>query len=226
VTRLWSRFGVRALAVGLLFTGVAGGWYLGDDREIQKQGIETQIAYRADLDEQQVMKQQLNDHVSEMAQVRAAQLRAKQKAAAEAKAAAQRAKRAEEASRKKRAAAAKEDNTPAKPYTGPIPESCNEFTGNRRTGCAIMLERGFAIDQFPCLNKLWNKESGWNHKAYNSGSGAFGIPQALPGSKMASAGSDWKTNPATQIKWGLSYIKGRYGTPCKAWAHSQDVGWY
>jgi hypothetical protein len=231
VTRLWSRFGVRALAVALLLAGVAGGWYLGDDREVQKQGIETQIAYRAEVDEQQAMKQQLNDHVSEMAQIRAAQLRAKQKAAAAAKAAAERAKRAEEASRKKREAAAaaakeKENDEPAKPYTGPIPESCNEFTGNRRTGCALMLDRGFAIDQFPCLNKLWNKESGWNHKAYNSGSGAYGIPQALPGSKMQSAGSDWKTNPATQIEWGLGYIKGRYGTPCKAWAHSQDVGWY
>jgi hypothetical protein len=89
-----------------------------------------------------------------------------------------------------------------------------------------MIDRGWDIAQFPCLNKLWTKESGWNHKAYNSGSGAYGIPQALPGSKMVSAGSDWKTNPATQIEWGLSYIKGRYGSPCEAWAHSLDVGWY
>ena len=77
-----------------------------------------------------------------------------------------------------------------------------------------------------CLNKLWNKESGWNYKATNPSSGAYGIPQSLPGSKMASEGSDWKTNPATQIKWGLGYIEGRYDTPCGAWAHSQDVGWY
>jgi hypothetical protein len=73
---------------------------------------------------------------------------------------------------------------------------------------------------------LWNKESGWRVNAYNSGSGAYGIPQALPGSKMASAGADWQTNAATQIKWGLGYIKGRYGTPCGAWGHSQSVGWY
>ena len=112
------------------------------------------------------------------------------------------------------------------PFTGPIPASCDEFSGNRATGCALMLKAGFAIDQFPCLNKLWNKESDWNHKASNSGSGAYGIPQALPGSKMSSEGSDWRTNPATQIKWGLGYIEGRYGSPCKAWSHSQSVGWY
>ncbi|MCY7287980.1 MAG: G5 domain-containing protein, partial [Cryobacterium sp.] len=73
---------------------------------------------------------------------------------------------------------------------------------------------------------LWNKESGWRVNAENSSSGAYGIPQALPGSKMATAGDDWQTNPATQIQWGLGYISGRYGTPCGAWAHSSDVGWY
>ncbi|WP_328589099.1 aggregation-promoting factor C-terminal-like domain-containing protein, partial [Actinomadura logoneensis] len=94
--------------------------------------------------------------------------------------------------------------------------------------------------QFGCLVKLWNKESGWNTHASNPTSGAYGIPQALPGSKMASAGSDWQNSAKTQIKWGLDwqnsaktqikwglgYIKGRYGTPCGAWAHSQSVGWY
>ncbi|MEW2360177.1 lytic transglycosylase domain-containing protein [Spirillospora sp. NPDC029432] len=80
--------------------------------------------------------------------------------------------------------------------------------------------------QFGCLQKLWNKESHWNYKASNPSSGAYGIPQALPGSKMASAGADWKTNYKTQIKWGLGYIDDRYGTPCKAWQHSQSVGWY
>ena len=73
--------------------------------------------------------------------------------------------------------------------------------------------------------KLWNRESGWRTTAQNS-SGAYGIPQALPGSKMASAGADWRTNAATQIKWGLGYISGRYGTPCGAWGHSQSTGWY
>lgn len=85
---------------------------------------------------------------------------------------------------------------------------------------------GWGADQFACLDSLWQKESGWNPAAYNSGSGAYGIPQALPGSKMASAGADWQTNPATQITWGLGYIAGRYGTPCGAWGHSQSTGWY
>ena len=89
-----------------------------------------------------------------------------------------------------------------------------------------MLSAGFGIDQFPCLDKLFTRESGWNYKASNDSSGAYGIPQALPGSKMASAGDDWETNPATQIKWGLSYIEGRYNTPCNAWSHSEDTGWY
>jgi hypothetical protein len=80
--------------------------------------------------------------------------------------------------------------------------------------------------QFSCLVKLWEKESGWNHLARNRYSGAHGIPQALPGSKMASAGPNWRTNPETQIKWGLGYIKGRYGTPCGAWNAFLRKGWY
>jgi threonine dehydrogenase-like Zn-dependent dehydrogenase len=80
--------------------------------------------------------------------------------------------------------------------------------------------------EFDCLVALWNKESGWRVNAMNPYSGAYGIPQALPGSKMASAGADWETNAATQIEWGLGYIAGRYGTPCGAWGHSQSVGWY
>lgn len=85
---------------------------------------------------------------------------------------------------------------------------------------------GWGDDQFNCLVKLWQKESGWRVDAYNGSSGATGIPQALPGSKMATAGADWKTNPATQIKWGLGYIASAYGTPCSAWSHSQSNGWY
>jgi len=79
--------------------------------------------------------------------------------------------------------------------------------------------------QFGCLVNLWNKESHWNTHAANP-SGAYGIPQAKPGSKMASAGSDWRNSATTQIKWGLGYIKSRYGSPCGAWAHSQSSGWY
>ncbi len=86
--------------------------------------------------------------------------------------------------------------------------------------------RGWGGDQYNCLVALWNRESGWNVYAQNPYSGAYGIPQALPGSKMATAGADWRTNPRTQISWGLNYIQGRYGTPCGAWGHSQSVGWY
>lgn len=85
--------------------------------------------------------------------------------------------------------------------------------------------RGWGTDQYNCLVSLWNKESGWRVNAYNP-SGAYGIPQALPGSKMASVGADWQTNPATQITWGLNYIAGVYGTPCGAWGHSQSFNWY
>ncbi|MET0725232.1 MAG: hypothetical protein ABWY36_02705 [Leifsonia sp.] len=85
---------------------------------------------------------------------------------------------------------------------------------------------GWGDDQFGCLVALWGRESGWNANAYNASSGAGGIPQALPASKMASAGADWQTNPATQIRWGLGYIAGRYGSPCGAWDTSEAQGWY
>jgi hypothetical protein len=90
----------------------------------------------------------------------------------------------------------------------------------------MVAERGWGGGQFSCLDSLWAKESGWNPEARNPSSGAFGIPQALPAGKMSAAGSDWQTNPATQIEWGLDYISSTYGTPCGAWAHSRAVNWY
>jgi murein DD-endopeptidase MepM/ murein hydrolase activator NlpD len=89
----------------------------------------------------------------------------------------------------------------------------------------MLADRGWS-GQWSCLDKLWTRESRWNYQADNPTSSAYGIPQALPGSKMASAGADWRTNPVTQMKWGLDYIADRYGTPCAAWAHSQNKGWY
>lgn len=98
---------------------------------------------------------------------------------------------------------------------------------NPKEIAAIMVaERGWSSSEYQCLVDLWNRESHWNPYAENASSGAYGIPQSLPGSKMASAGADWRTNPATQITWGLGYIAGRYGTPCSAWAHSNGYGWY
>ena len=100
--------------------------------------------------------------------------------------------------------------------------------GTPDPGSAKAIAQGYvgAGAEFDCLVALWNKESGWNVHAHNPSSGAYGIPQSLPGSKMASAGADWQTNADTQIRWGLGYIQGRYGSPCGAWAHSQAVGWY
>ncbi|XYX73411.1 lytic transglycosylase domain-containing protein [Clavibacter nebraskensis] len=90
---------------------------------------------------------------------------------------------------------------------------------------SILASQGMGDDQYACLDYLWTKESGWRVNAYNP-SGAYGIPQALPGSKMASVGADWQTNPATQITWGLQYIDSRYGSPCGAKAHSVLKNWY
>jgi hypothetical protein len=96
----------------------------------------------------------------------------------------------------------------------------------RQIAQALLPEFGFSSDQFSCLDSLWTKESGWNPSADNPTSSAYGIPQALPGEKMASAGADWATNPATQIRWGLGYIAEVYGSPCSAWSHSQANNWY
>ena len=104
----------------------------------------------------------------------------------------------------------------------------NTPAGARATAQAMAASQyGWGADQFSCLNQLWQKESEWKFDAVNSNGGATGIPQALPGNKMATAGSDWATNATTQIAWGLGYIKASsYGTPCAAWAHSQANNWY
>lgn len=91
---------------------------------------------------------------------------------------------------------------------------------------ALLTEFGFAQSEFGCLDSIYSQESGWRWNADNPRSSAYGIPQALPGSKMASAGDDWATNPVTQIRWGLGYIRDRYGSPCEAWAFKRVRGWY
>ncbi len=238
MNRLWSRVGVRVASVGLLVFGVVGGVYLGQGREVQQQSAEAQLVVQADADELQLLKERHNEHAAARAVRTRAEGEAAAKAADDAKAAAGKARVLEQkaiakkAAEKKAAEAKKAESSSSSgggktvPFTGPIPESCNEFSGNRATGCALMLKAGFGLDQFGCLNKLWTKESHWNHKAQNNSSGAYGIPQALPGSKMAAFGDDWRTNPATQIKWGLDYIKNRYRTPAGAWSHFQDNNWY
>lgn len=151
---------------------------------------------------------------------------------------AQQRKAADEAAEKARleaeaaaaAAAAEAESTQAKAPSTSIPTAPAAASASAAEAQAIargmLASRGWGEDQFSCLVSLWHKESGWNAQAMNRSSGAYGIPQALPGSKMASAGADWQTNAATQISWGFGYIAGRYGTPCSAWSHSQSVGWY
>ncbi len=97
---------------------------------------------------------------------------------------------------------------------------------NKEIALDHVVRRSWSFRQFRCLDSLWTKESNWDHRAYNSSSGAYGIPQALPGGKMRGAGSDWRSNPETQIRWGLTYIQGRYGLPCDAWGHFLSHNWY
>lgn len=87
-------------------------------------------------------------------------------------------------------------------------------------------KHGWGPTQFVCLNNLWTRESGWRYRANNSRTGAYGIPQAHPGSKMSTVARDWRTNPVTQIRWGLRYIDSRYNTPCAAWAKFKRSNWY
>ena len=99
--------------------------------------------------------------------------------------------------------------------------------GAKKVAKAILLdEYGFAEKQYTCLSQLWTKESNWNYKSRNKKSGAHGIPQALPASKMSIISTDWRTNPVTQIRWGLRYISVRYETPCKALAKHKRSNWY
>ena len=106
----------------------------------------------------------------------------------------------------------------AAPVTPPAPSGTPQEIAQQ-----MMASRGWGGDQFSCLDALWNRESGWNMYASNPSSGAYGIPQALPASKM---GPGWQNNASVQISWGLGYIAERYGNPCGAWGHSQATGWY
>jgi hypothetical protein len=240
VNRLWSRAGIRVFSVGLLFAGAAGGMYLGQDREVQQQNAEATLVVQADVNDMELLKQHAAQHAATRAWQRKAEGDAAQKAASEVKSAAAKAhtleqkvveqkKAAEDAKKaaeEKKKQEEESESSKSGVSVGPIPDSCNEYTGSRQVGCTLMLRAGFEIDQFPCLDKLWKKESGWNPHAENRSSGAYGIPQALPGSKMASFGDDWQDNAATQVAWGLDYIEGRYDDPCGAWSHSESTGWY
>jgi hypothetical protein len=117
--------------------------------------------------------------------------------------------------------------TAAQPSPSPSPTSAPPAASGspQQIAEAMLGSFGWSSSQFSCLDPLWAQESGWSVTAANP-DGAYGIPQALPGSKMASAGPDWQTDAATQIRWGLEYIQATYGSPCSAWAHEQATGWY
>jgi Transglycosylase SLT domain len=215
VSRLTKRAaGFRALSVSLLLLGVAGGALLRTDR-IDQQRRAVAAAYEQAAAESRYRAAQ------DAAQEEQARGDAQHTADAAAAAAAAQAKAAEDASR---------GTSPASRSTsrgyGPIPASCQEFAGNQAIGCTLLAEFSFGLDQMACLVPMWTHESHWNEKAHNPNTGAHGIAQALPASRMAVYGSDYMTNPATQIRWGLSYIKSRYKTVCGAWDFWQAHHWY
>ncbi|MDA7566003.1 lytic transglycosylase domain-containing protein [Pontimonas sp.] len=120
----------------------------------------------------------------------------------------------------------REDLTVTAGYSN-LPSVGNPEVGSAQAIAAgLVSDAGWSEGEYRCLVALWQRESGWNHRAENPSSGAYGIPQALPANKMATAGEDWASNPETQIRWGIGYISARYGTPCEAWGHSERRGWY
>ncbi len=151
-----------------------------------------------------------------------------QQAAAHQAAAAQAAKRQAQAELiAKRETARKA--APAQQRSGqpPAAGSAPTAAGTPQSIARVMLGSfGWSASQVSCLEPLWAGESGWSVTASNPSTGAYGIPQAMPASKMASAGPNWQTSAATQIRWGLGYIKSTYGSPCAAWSHEEADGWY
>ncbi|WP_327006300.1 lytic transglycosylase domain-containing protein [Dactylosporangium sp. NBC_01737] len=226
VTLLWRRVGkVRAIAALALVAALVGGlvvanWDSGKQADPVNTAADVALPHASGGPSGSPSAGQASEQAS-----------AQSKAQDAASAAAAQAKAAEDAARKKKEEEASRSVVRTLgPPTYPIPAECDVYktkSDNKWRGCGLLHVAGFGMDQMgPCLEKLWDKESHWTTTAKNKSSGAYGIAQALPGSKMASVASDWSWNPETQIKWGLGYIKGRYKTPCAAWAQSQSSGWY
>ncbi len=156
-------------------------------------------------------------------QIAAARAAAAERAAAQAKAAAK-----AKAAKRAKAAKAKAEAQQAAQQAAARRELAAAQADPQAVAQKMLGEFGFGADQWSCLSTLWTGESGWNYLAANPSSGAYGIPQALPGDKMASAGADWRTNPATQIRWGLGYIRSAYGSPCAALSfwNGNSPHWY
>ena len=211
---LLTRLACRAFAVVVLIAGVVVGVHTGLLADEPSPDPRQSVA--DDLRAADVDAQATRDWHREYALL-AADEDAEEKAAGIAQVAADQAKALDEAF---------QENQSTPSGVGPVPADCEQYSGNKALGCARLLDAGFGLDQMPCLEALWDHESGWNELAANPSSGAYGIPQSLPGSSMASVADDWQTNPDTQIIWGLQYIAGRYGDPCGAWANFQNQGSY
>jgi hypothetical protein len=222
-TPLRTRLIIRTLAIALLLLGLGGGYLLSDQRQVQRTEVSNASSAKVEADEIRDLTLARSRGWVAAAPQRAAQADAQAKADAAAQAAASQAAAADAAARKSQEASRSQARTTT---NYPVPTSCSQYSGNQGIGCALMLQWGFGLDQMPCLVNMWNKESGWNPLSKNASSGAYGIPQALPASKMAPYGSDYLTNPVPQIKWGLDYIKNRYKTPCGAWSFWQAHSWY
>lgn len=159
--------------------------------------------------------------MKKQAELKKQRARASERAAAARKHEAERHQEAADRKRQEHAAARKKARASSK-------ASSNRRGGNPRDIARAMMQDqyGWGSSHFRCYNNIVMHESAWKVSAANSSSGAYGIPQALPGSKMASAGPDWRHNPSTQISWGFGYVKSRYGTPCPAWGCTSSHGWY
>jgi hypothetical protein len=170
------------------------------------------------------MRSLAGDRQQQLAAQKAAAAKAAASKAAAAKAAAAKAtalKSAEQAAARKAAAQRTRQAQSARQAAVTTPSGSPEQVAEQ-----MLSQFGWSSSQFSCLQPLWERESGWSVTAENPTSGAYGIPQSLPASQMSSAGADWQTDAATQIRWGLTYIQGRYGSPCGAWAHEESNGWY
>jgi hypothetical protein len=233
--------GVRIFAVGVLVSGIGVGLtagYLtktGDTLNVRDSAAAQELKGQETLE---LPTPNTNDPQPLPAGARTTQVKAQLEAEAKARAlakakaeaAARAAKAKADAAAKARASRSAERSAGGSTGGGEappaVPVDCKTKTGNRQIGCSLLSWAGFSTNQFTCLDNLFTRESHWNPRARNKSSGATGIPQALPASKMKAYGADYLTNPVPQIKWGLMYIKGRYGTPCGAWGHSEAVGWY
>ncbi|MGW0548351.1 aggregation-promoting factor C-terminal-like domain-containing protein [Streptomyces altiplanensis] len=195
----------------------------GQQAQVQTASLTQQAdaqAYAADVDAKK--------SAEESARLQAAKDAKSKKEAAEAKAEADR-KAAEEAKKAKAAEEAKEREEKEQVASRSATRDASSFSAKSSYTVAevqAMARQMVPGDQFQCFSNIVNHESTWNYQASNPSSGAYGLVQALPASKMSSAGADWQTNPATQIKWGLNYMDERYGSPCGAWSFWQANHWY